>query len=688
MKILSPAGSYDAVLSAVKFGADAVYLGLSDFSARKNAKNFTSDELEKAVKHCKKRGVEVFAAVNTLIYENEIMSAARAVKTAANAGVTGIIVQDWAVYDIIKRIAPDIKIVASTQMTVNNVYGVRLLEKYGFDTVVLPRELTKAQIKEISDRTDINIEIFCHGALCVCYSGQCYFSSFIGARSGNRGLCAQPCRMMYEYKSKKGYFLSPKDLSLVHNLREVGESGADVIKIEGRLKSEYYTAAVTDVYRRTLDSGHAPSEEDAAILNASFMRGGYTAGYFKGIKNGALFNYKKRENPYSDDTKKLEKHYSDLLRQSGDYYKTPANLSVTFQKDYSISVEYEYLGQIRSFVSSVKAEKANNAPLNAEKVSAQLSKTGSEPFYFENINVNFEVSDPFLSVSGLNNIRREISADMDEMLNVKPNIGNFSYNLTRRKAAENIEVFATVRTAQQLKWIREKQPDTLIFARRTALEEYETKYGKLTNVGLRCERIPDEKSLNDDKTFLLSHPEITKVMAGTLGAAAKFKDKYEIYGDFTLNITNSIASEFYSNEGVKSQTVSVELNLKNIKDMGNTTAKLNALAYGSVPLMVTESCIKSAVKNGCTNEPITITDRKNEEFVIACESCSKNEIYNSYPIIMTDKLDDIKNAGISTIRLDFVFENKAQTEEILMCVSAHINPLTKFTRGHFYRGAL
>ena len=240
MKILSPAGSYDAVLSAVKFGADAVYLGLSDFSARKNAKNFTPDELEKAVKHCKKRGVEVFAAVNTLIYENEIMSAARAVKTAANAGVTGIIVQDWAVYDIIKRIAPDIKIVASTQMTVNNVYGVRLLEKYGFDTVVLPRELTKAQIKEISDRTDINIEIFCHGALCVCYSGQCYFSSFIGARSGNRGLCAQPCRMMYEYKSKKGYFLSPKDLSLVHNLREVGESGADVIKIEGRLKSEYY----------------------------------------------------------------------------------------------------------------------------------------------------------------------------------------------------------------------------------------------------------------------------------------------------------------------------------------------------------------------------------------------------------------------------------------------------------------
>ena len=402
MKILSPAGSFEAVLSAVKFGADAVYLGLTDFSARKNAKNLTETELKEAVRYCHKRGVEVFAAINTLIYEHEINDAAKAVRNAVNAGTDGIIIQDWAAYEIVRSTSPDTRIVASTQMTVNNVYGVRLLEKMGFDTVVLPRELTKSQIKEIKDRTDINIEIFCHGALCVCYSGQCYFSSFIGERSGNRGLCAQPCRMMYEYNSKKGFFLSPKDLSLINNLNEVEESGADVIKIEGRLKSEYYTAAVTDVYRRTLDSGKPPSEEDIAVLNASFMRGGYTPGYFKGIKNAALFNYKKRENPYSDDTRKLEKHYGNLLKQTGDFYKSPASLSITFRSDGRINIKYEYLGIEHEFLSSVIAEKAEKVPLTEEKVISQLSKTGDEPFFFDNITVNFEIRDPFVSISQLN----------------------------------------------------------------------------------------------------------------------------------------------------------------------------------------------------------------------------------------------------------------------------------------------
>lgn len=687
MKILSPAGTLESVYSAVKFGADAVYLGLSDFSARKNAGNFSESELNEAVSYCKKRGVSVFAAINTLIYENEIKDVEKAVRSAVNAGVDGIIVQDFGVYEIIKRTAPHIKIVASTQMTVNNVYGVRMLEKLGFDTVVLPRELNKSQIKEIIDRTDIKVEIFCHGALCVCYSGQCYFSSFIGARSGNRGLCAQPCRMMYEYKSKKGFFLSPKDLSLINNLAEVYETGADTLKIEGRLKSKYYTAAVTDVYRRVLDSGQLPSEEDIAILNASFMRGGYTSGYFKGIKNDKLFNFKKRENPYSDDTKKLEKHYDNLLKQPGDFYKSPVILKLTFTKDYKIKVEYEYLDIKNTFISEVSAEKAQKLPLTSEKVISQLEKTGSEPFYFENIEVSFEIGDAFLPVSKINEIRRELSSDIDKCLKITEKACKFSYQTFPRAEQTEASYFVTVRNAFQFKWVRDKWEDVLIFAKRDVLKEYENKYGKFSNAGLKCERIPDEQSLNEDMRFLKEHPDITKVMAGTLGAVTKFSGKYDIYGDFTLNITNSIASDFYFENNVKNQTLSVELNLKNIKAMGNLKAELSVLGYGSIPLMITESCIKSNIRNGCNKEPLTITDRKNEEFIIVCEDCTKNTIYNSYPLIMSDKISDIQKAGIKNIRLDFVFENKAQTEEILMCFKNGINPLTKFTRGHFYRGA-
>ena len=689
IKILSPAGSFDSALAAVKIGADAIYLGLSDFSARKNAKNFTAEELYNTVLYCHKRGVEIFAAINTLVYESEINSLVSAVKTAVLSGVDGIIVQDWAAYKIIKEIAPNTKIVASTQMTVNNVQGVRKLAEMGFDTVVLPRELSKSQIKEIKDRTDINVEIFCHGALCVCYSGQCYFSSFIGERSGNRGLCAQPCRMAYECGSKKGFLLSPKDLSLINNIGEIFECGADVIKIEGRLKSPYYTAAVTDVYRRVMDSGQLPTEEDIAVINASFMRGGYSPAYFKGIKNDKLFNFNKRENPYSDDTKKLEKHYDALLKQSGDYYKYPVSLSLCFTKDYKITVTYEYLGKERSFVSLAEVQKALKLPLSEEKIISQLSKTGDEPFYFENIIIDFEIDDPFLPVSQINEIRREISADIDEMLKINETVGNYRHKITQRKEYDGeINYFVTVKNAYQLKWVREMWEDVLIFSKRKVLSEYENKYGKLTNTGLWCERIPDEKSLNDDRVFLNSHPEITKVLAGNLGAVNKFNKTHEIYGDFTLNITNSLASEFYFNENVKNQTISIELNLKNIKNMGSTNAELSVLAYGNIPLMITESCLKSNIKKGCYKEPLTITDRKNEEFIIACEDCTKNTIYNSYPLIMADKLKDIKKAGIKNVRLDFVFENKAQTEEILTCFKTDTNPLTKFTRGHFYRGAL
>ncbi len=692
MKILSPAGSLESLKAAVKFGADAVYLGLDDFNARTNAKNFTMDEFIEGAKYCHKRGVEVFVALNTLIYDSEIPSVIKIINKICKASADGVIIQDWGVYKLIREIVPEIKIVASTQMTINNIQGVKLLEELGFDTVVLPRELTKKEISDISKNTDINVEVFCHGALCVCYSGQCYFSSFIGERSGNRGRCAQPCRLVYEANQKKGYLLSPKDLSLIDCLSELREIGVDTLKIEGRLKSEYYTAAVTDVYKRIADSSQKPTEEDYAILNASFMRGGYTQGYFKGIKDKKLFNFQKRENPYSRETKKLERHYDSILRQQGDFYKSPVDLKIELNCENKFDVSFEYLDKLYNFTSQIEIQEPLKAPVSEEKIISNLNKTGNEPFYFENIEIDLKGKEVFVPISEINGLRREISLYIDKVQSREIQPNKFVYKPLKSESVktEETEIYVTVRTAQQIKWVSEFMKNVTVFAKRKAISEYEKKYGELPeNLGLMCERIPSSESLSLDEKFLNEHKSIKKVFAGNVGSVGKFKDNYEIYGDFTLNVSNSLSCEFFEGRNVSNLNLSVELNLKNIKNIASNNMKLSVFAYGHIPLMITESCLKSNLKkNSCDRGPLLLKDRKGEEFIIDCEDCTKNVIYNPYPVMMADKTDELKEAGINCFRIHFTYENKAQVEEILHSFKIKQNPLTKFTRGHFYRGAL
>ena len=398
MKILSPAGSYESMIAAVKTGADAVYLGLDSFNARAGAENFTEESLKDAVFYCHKRGVEVFVTLNTLVYDNEIAQITKIIDVIYNSLADGVIVQDWGVANLVKKIAPELRLVASTQMTVNNLAGVKLLEKEGFDTVVLPRELSRAEIEKIRKATDINVEVFAHGALCVCYSGQCLMSSFIGERSGNRGKCAQPCRMFYETQQKKGALISPKDLMLLDYLPELEEIGVDVIKLEGRLKSKYYTAAITDVYRRALDSGEV-GEEDYAIIEASFNRGGYTPAYYDGITDKNLFNFYKNENPYSRETKKMERYYDQILNKDREFSQIPVSVSLFLELDKPVKAEL-WLDEEESypFTVDICPQLAQNAPLTREKLIDQLSKTGNETFCFEEIEIVLADETPLFQI--------------------------------------------------------------------------------------------------------------------------------------------------------------------------------------------------------------------------------------------------------------------------------------------------
>ena len=290
LELLSPAGSPEAVTAAVQAGADAVYLGCGDFNARRSAKNFTPEELAAAVAYCHVRGAKVYLTLNTLVTDRELPAAAETAALAAQAGVDAVLIQDLGVLRMLRQVAPRLPVHGSTQLTVHSLEGARRCAQLGMSRVVLSRELSRDAIGEICLRSPIEIEVFVHGALCMCYSGQCFLSSVIGGRSGNRGACAQPCRLSYGWgKKADAHPLSLKDLSLAGHLQELRKLGVKCLKLEGRMKRPEYVAIVTGIYARALREGREPTAEELRDLEAAFSRQGFTDGYFTGKKDRAMF---------------------------------------------------------------------------------------------------------------------------------------------------------------------------------------------------------------------------------------------------------------------------------------------------------------------------------------------------------------------------------------------------------------
>ena len=315
MELLAPAGSMDALRAAVQNGANAVYLGCGNFNARQSAKNFTPQTLVEAIKYCHVRGVEVHLTLNTLVTDREMREVGELIRHAAQNNIDAFIVQDLGVVQLCRQIAPKVPIHGSTQMTVHSLAGAQLCAAMGMKRVVLSRELSREEIRYICANSPIEIEVFAHGALCMCYSGQCYLSAMIGGRSGNRGRCAQPCRQSYGYSRwEEKYPLSLKDNCLVRYLEELKEMGVASLKLEGRMKRPEYVATVTAVYRKALDSGRVTSGMEEALLTA-FNRQGFTDGYYTGRVDRKMFGI--RENT-TDDPQWLQ-----AARQSYETGETP-----------------------------------------------------------------------------------------------------------------------------------------------------------------------------------------------------------------------------------------------------------------------------------------------------------------------------------------------------------------------------
>ena len=376
IELLAPAGNFECLVAAVQSGADAVYLSGKAFGARSYADNFDGEMLEKAVDYCHLRGVKIYVTVNTLVLDSEMQELSEYLVFLNNIGTDAIIVQDMGVWQLAKQIVPELPIHASTQMTINNADGVKALESNGVNRVVLAREVSLENIRRISQTTRAELEVFAHGALCMCYSGQCLMSSIIGGRSGNRGKCAQPCRLPYSInndKTKK-FYMSLKDLSSVDHISELMEIGVAALKIEGRMKGPAYVAAVVGIYRKYIDNPHPLEKADAELLDRIFNRGGVTDGYLTGKTGREMFAFDKPDNPYHKGSDSLEQELLNRIKTENRKLQLKCKVEIRLGQNPKISVcsdEVEVKYEADFF-----AEGAQKLPVTDETVRTQLSKTG------------------------------------------------------------------------------------------------------------------------------------------------------------------------------------------------------------------------------------------------------------------------------------------------------------------------
>ena len=415
MEILSPAGSPEALRAAVCAGANAVYLGFGQFNARRGARNFSRDEFASAVSYCHLRGVKVYLTLNTLCSDREMGDAVDCAVQASKLGVDAALVQDLGLVRALRQAAPDLPLHASTQMTVHSLDGVKLCADLGMTRVVLGRELSRDQIAYICQHSPIEIEVFGHGALCMCWSGQCFFSSVIGGRSGNRGMCAQPCRLNYGWGSKADeYPLSLKDLSLAGHLKALQHMGVACLKLEGRMKRPEYVAIVTGIYARALREDREPTAEEMDILARTFSRQGFTDGYFMNQKGPAMFG-----------TRQEEKEPRELYAQARSTYengvenrKEPVRMYALIQRGQPAQAAAEDREGRVVQVEGPVPEEAKNVPLTREKVEGQLARTGGTPFQCEKATARVEEG-LSLPLSALNDLRRraleEVRAGLFDM---------------------------------------------------------------------------------------------------------------------------------------------------------------------------------------------------------------------------------------------------------------------------------
>ena len=680
MEILSPAGDFESLKAAVQNGANAVYVGGADFSARKSAKNFNNEELKSAIDYCHLRDVKLYVACNTLIKEQELSDCVDFLEKIYVMGADSVIVQDLGIIKLLYENLPDFPIHASTQMTVHSSSGVNVLnENYGVKRVVLSRELSYDEIAEIKKNTKAELEVFVHGALCMSYSGQCLFSSVLGGRSGNRGGCAQPCRLPYSLcendreVTETMPLLSPKDLCLADEIYKLNKLGIDSLKIEGRMKSPEYVAQATKVYSEAAKIG-ADKKEIEKMLSL-FSRGGAGKGYFYGRQFAEMMSYTEGNKISADKETKNEVKRSF----AGENVEIPLNMFFygAIGEEMQLTISDENGNCVT--VNGEKMVVPENKPLDEERIKMQLEKLGGTPFKAEYIEIITDGGT--VPVKDINSLRRDaIEKFTYEICSSKTREHKkIVYEKEIRKDEENLKLNIEVRTKEQYEALKNEK-DVEIFV------PYHL-YKELNLKDEVCVLPPILK--NSDKIDL---DGINKVEINNIGHLVLCKGK-KIYTGYSMNISNSAAFSALYAAGAEQICLSSELTTSEIKNVLSSSGRAECMVYGRQRLMYMENCvIKSAHDCKCKADNFYLKDRLGVKFPIITENC-RNILLNSRPTYMADKERDIKSLQLNAIRLIFTVENP---DLCCIIVNAYKNMLQgnsvdafkeEFTRGHFYRGA-
>lgn len=679
-EILAPAGSLDALKAAVRCGANAVYLGGKALNARRNASNFSDEELKEAVEYCHARNVKVYQTLNTLVSDSELETAYETVKCACEANVDALILQDLGLAAIVRRVSLSMPMHASTQMSVQSIEGIRILEKLGFSRAVLPRELSEKEIAAISAQTDMELEHFVHGALCMCVSGQCLMSSVLGGRSGNRGLCAQPCRLPFGVNGKGGNNLSLKDLSLADELQRLEKAGVCSFKIEGRMKRPEYVAAAVTACKNSLNNIN-DSEIDGA-LRAVFSRSGFTKGYFEGKLGKEMFGTRRKE-----DVEGAAGVLSGLQRlYDNENPLIPVDFSLTFKESEPMRLGVSALGFSAEAVSDKTPEPALNKPLSREELSQRISKCGGTQFTARNINIDF-TEGLNTSAGALNALRRNALGLLEKEITRRDEISVAPFDCGYTPHSGRLG-------GMHARFFREEQiPERLDGVSRVILpiEASGETVEKLNAMGVETVvEIPAAVFSNADKYIeklkYLKECGVSLAWVCTLdGVGIAEKAGLGFASGFGMNIYNTASVEEAENIGAKDCLVSCEMSLSDAAKLGGSLSR-GAMIYGRIPLMLTRNCpVKNKISCAECGMNSVLVDRMGVEFPVVCKN-GASFVLNSRPVWLADKMDELRNLDFGL--LYFTNETKAECEKVISAYNNNEKANGDFTRGLYFRKVL
>lgn len=716
VEILAPAGSYESLKAAVSAGADAVYIGGTRFGARAYADNLNEEKLLEAIDYVHLHGRKIYMTVNTLLKDDEMEELYEYLLPYYRQGLDAVIVQDVGVLSFLRTHFPDMAIHISTQMTVVNVLGAEFFKEQGAERIVPARELNLSEIRQMKERTGLEIECFVHGALCYCYSGQCLMSSMIGGRSGNRGQCAQPCRLSYDAGGKKSQdIMSLKDLCTIEMLPELIEAGIDSFKIEGRMKQPDYVYTVVCMYRKYVDlyftcgkENYKVSENDRRLLQSVYQRRGYSEGYYKQYNGKNMISFE-RPAVLSDSSECLEKDYKIKEKINGELILSEQSNAKLYLWHQDIMAEYE--GDV--------VQTALNQPLLEERIRKQMEKTGDTEFVFENLNIYIS-GNIFLPMQALNELRREGIRLLEQEItkkyhrnaeNIFPQCDSVAKDAVidtvivdhhNKAERECCKMAVLVSEYTQLKTVLNDTRISVIYVDSNLAFTKETKelllgLSRKQSIYIAMPYIFREHTiLQFDKLFdQMSHLYDGVLIRSWESYVWLLNHGYEkeIISDYNLYVFNKKSKAFLKNTKIRTYTASVELNSRELKNLNIQGA--NLIVYGYQPVMISANCIQKNTK-GCTRKDgiLYLTDRYKKKFMVKnyCKYCY-NITYNPVPLMLLSQAEEIRELMPGYVRLDFVKESADEIKKIIGLYAKRFldgesvgTSDMEYTKGHFKRG--